>query len=65
MAASTFEERCYVVYGIGFTPLKIKRLANKQKLIDRLKKQQFHPKSSLLNPNSRSGKQYTTKPTPY
>ena len=30
----TIQERCYVIYGNGFKPLKIKGMSNKNKLID-------------------------------
>ena len=50
------EERCYVVYGNGFKPLKIKGISNRNILIDSLKGMGFSPKSSILNSNSPSGK---------
>ena len=61
----TLEERCYVIYGNGFKPLKIRGLANKNKLIDKLKLKGFSPKTSLLNCNSASGKKCKTTPTAY
>jgi hypothetical protein len=62
---SKLEERCYVVSGIGFLPLKIKGHSNKKALIESLKKKGFSPIYSQLNPNSKSGKACTTTPTPY
>jgi hypothetical protein len=59
------EERCYVVYGKGFKPLKIKGYSNRNKLIDSLKLKGFKPKSSLLNSNSANGKKCKTTPTLY
>jgi hypothetical protein len=59
------EERCYVVYGKGFKPLKIKGYSNKNKLLVSLKVKGFKPKSSLLNSNSANGKKCKTTPTFY
>lgn len=59
------EERCYVVYGNGFAPLKIKGYSNKNRLINKLNLKGFNPKSSLLNCNSYSGKKCKTTPTLY
>jgi hypothetical protein len=59
------EERCYVVYGNGFKPFKIKGYSNRKKLLDSLKKKGLHPKSSLLNCNSQNGKKCKTTPTLY
>lgn len=59
------EERCYVVYGKGFNPFKIKGYSNRNKLLDYLKKKGLHPKSSLLNCNSQNGKKCKTTPTLY
>jgi hypothetical protein len=59
------EDRCYVVYGKGFKPLKIKGFENRNKLIDSLKIKGFKPKSSLLNSNSANGKKCKTTPTLY
>jgi len=59
------EERCYVIYGIGFKALKIKGLSNKNKLIDSLRIKGFYPKFSLLNCNSPSGKKCKSTPTLY
>jgi hypothetical protein len=61
----TLEERCYVIYGIGFKALKIKGMSNKNKLIDSLKEKGFKPRSSLLNFESASGKKCKTTPTLY
>ena len=61
----TLEERCYVIYGIGFKALKIKGMSNKNKLIDSLKVKGFKPRSSLLNCESVSGKKCKTTPTLY
>jgi hypothetical protein len=61
----TLEERCYVIYGIGFKALKIKGMSNKNKLIDSLKVKGFKPRSSLLNCESASGKKCKTTPTLY
>jgi hypothetical protein len=61
----TLEERCYVIYGNGFKSLKIRGLANKNKLIEKLKLKGFSPKISLLNCNSASGKKCKTTPTSY
>lgn len=61
----TLEERCYVIYGNGFKPLKIRGLTNKNKLIEKLKLKGFSPKTSLLNCNSASGKKCKTTPTAY
>jgi hypothetical protein len=60
-----FEERCYVIYGIGFKALKIKGISNKNKLIDSLRIKGFYPKFSLLNCNSPSGKKCKSTPTLY
>ena len=57
------EERCYVIYGIGFKALKIKGISNKNKLIDSLRIKGFYPKFSLLNCNSPSGKKCKSTPT--
>ena len=59
------EERCYVIYGKDFKPLKIKGYSNKNKLIESLKIKGFKPKSSLLNCNSQNGKKCKTTPTFY
>jgi hypothetical protein len=59
------EERCYVVYGNDFKPLKIKGYSNKNKLIESLKLKRFKPKSSLLNCNSQNGKKCKITPTFY
>jgi hypothetical protein len=59
------EERCYVVCGKDFKPLKIKGYSNKNKLIESLKLKGFTPKSSLLNCNSQNGKKCKTSPTFY
>jgi len=59
------EERCYVIYGIGFKALKIKGISNKNKLIDSLRIKGFYPKFSLLNCNSPSGKKCKSTPTLY
>ena len=59
------EERCYVVYGKGFDPFKIKGYSNKNKLINKLNLKGFNPKSSLLNCNSYSGKKCKITPTLY
>jgi hypothetical protein len=61
----TLEERCYVIYGNGFKPLKIKGASNKNKLIESLKGKGLSPKSSLLNCTSASGKKCKTTPTLY
>jgi hypothetical protein len=59
------EDRCYVVYGNNFKPLKIKGYSNRNKLIESLKLKGFKPKSSLLNCNSQNGKKCKTTPTFY
>lgn len=59
------ENRCYVVFGKDFTPLKIKGIQNKNDLIIKLKKDGFNPKSVRLNPNSPSGKKCKNIPTFY
>ena len=59
------EDRCYVIYGKNFKPLKIKGYSNRNKLIESLKLKGFKPKSSLLNSNSQSGKNCKTTPTLY
>jgi hypothetical protein len=59
------KERCYVVYGNGFKPLKIKGFSNRNKLLESLKLKGFKPKSSLLNCNSENGKKCKTTPTYY
>lgn len=58
-------DRCYIVYGKGFKPLKIKGVSNKNKLIDVLKLKGFKPTSSLLNCKSANGKKCKTIPTLY
>ena len=60
-----FEDRCYVVYGTGFKPLKIKGLDNKNDLLASLKKKGFSPKSVQLNCNSNNGKKCKTTATAY
>ena len=50
------EDRCYVDYGKGFKPLKIKSFVNKNKLIKMLK-------LKGLNCNSANGKKCKTTPT--
>ena len=45
----SFEERCYVVYGKGFKPLKIMGMTNKNKLMNSLKLKGFKPKRSGLS----------------
>jgi hypothetical protein len=62
---TNLESRCYVVYGKGFKPLKIKGSANKNSLLESLKVKGFNPKSSLLNCNSENGKKCKTTPTYY
>lgn len=57
-------DQCYVVYGKGFKPLKIKGLDNKNTLIEKLKKQRFKPKYSQVN-NIIYSKICKTKPTLY
>ena len=59
------EERCYVIHGNGFKPLKIKGTSNKNKLIDSLKLKGFSPKSSSLNCNSAAGKKCKSTPKLY
>ena len=59
------EERCYVVYGKGFRPLKIRGFENINKLLESLKVEGFKPKSSLLNCSSQNGKKCKTTPTFY
>ena len=60
----SFEERCYAVYGTGFTALKIKGMSNRNKLMVSLRSDGFKPKSTRI-----SSKKYseicTTKPTLY
>ena len=60
-----FEERCYVIYGIGFKALKIKGISNKNKPTDSLKTKGFYPKISLLNCDSTDGKKCRSTPTLY
>jgi hypothetical protein len=60
-----FEDRCYVVYGTGFKPLKIKGIANKNALLVSLKEKGFKPKSSMLNSNSPAGKKCKVTATFY
>ena len=45
--------------------LKIKGISNRNKLIESLKLKGFSPKSTVLNPNSESGKKCKTTPTLY
>ena len=59
------EERCYVVYGTDFKPLKIRGYSNRNKLLDSLKAKGFKPKSSLLNCSSANGMKCKTTPTFY
>lgn len=59
------EERCYVIYGTNFKPLKIKGFSNKNKLIESLESKGLKPKYSLLNCNSPNGKKCKTTPTLY
>ena len=61
----TKEDRCYVVYGTKFKPLKIKGLDNKNKLMNKLKLKGFKPKYTRLNCFSKSGIGCKTTPTPY
>ena len=60
-----YEDRPYVVSGIGFRPLKIRGLENKKALIEKLRKDGFHPRAWRLNPESQSGKAATIRPTLY
>ena len=62
---SALDDRCYVVYGRGFDPLKIKGISNKNKLTDSLKTKGFYPKISLLNCDSKDGKKCRSTPTLY
>jgi len=41
-------DRCYVVYGSRFNPMKIKGLSEKKALMAKLKKMGFTPKYSLI-----------------
>ncbi len=59
------ENRCYVVYGTNFRALKVKGILNRNNLIDYLRNNGLKPKSSLLNPFSKNGKQCKTTPTFY
>lgn len=55
-------DKCYVVFGKDFKPLKIKGIVEKKKLLQSLKKKGYKPKASLLNCKSKSGR--TCKRTP-
>ena len=61
----SFEDRCYVVFGIGFKPLKIRGKSNRDDLIESLRKKGFKPKFTLLNCDSPTGKKCKTTPTMY
>lgn len=62
---TTPAERCYVVYGTGFDPVKIKGMQNRNDLVQLLRTAGFAAKSSRLNPHSPSGKRCKEVPTPY
>jgi len=62
---TNLEDRCYVVYGKGFKPLKIKGYSNRNKLMESLRLKGFKPKSSLLNCESQNGKKCKITPTFY
>ena len=59
----TNDERCYVIYGKGFVPLKIKGLDNKKKLLSKIKRKGHHPKSARWN--CKSAGRITGRPTKY
>ena len=61
----SLEDRCYVIYGKDFKPLKIKGYSNKKELIESLKLKGFKPRSSLLNCNSPNGRRCKVTPTLY
>lgn len=61
----SLEDRCYVIYGKDFKPLKIKGFSNKNKLIESLKLKGLKPRYSLLNCNSQTGKKCKETPTLY
>jgi len=47
---STIEtDRCYVVYGTGFNPMKIRGSKPRKGLMTRIKKRGFKPKYSLVS----------------
>lgn len=58
-------DKCYVVYGTGFKPLKIKGKKEKDKLIKTKKREGYKPKFTLLNCKSKSGKTCKRTPTKY
>lgn len=61
----SFEDRCYVVFGTGFKPLKIRGKSNKDSLVESLGKKGFKPKFTLVNSDSPTGKKCKTTATLY
>lgn len=53
-------DRCYVVYGTGFNPMKIRTSKSRKGLMTRIKKHGFKPKYSLLSATRRSCKKDPT-----
>jgi len=43
------KDHCYVVYGIGFNPMKISGSKTRKQLMTRIKKRGFKPKYSLVS----------------
>ena len=64
-SSMSFEDRCYVVFGTGFKPLKIRGMSNKDSLLESLRQKGFKPKYTLLNCDSPTGKKCKTTPTLY
>ena len=58
-------DKCYVVYGTGFKPLKIKGKGERDKLIKTKKREGYKPKFTLLNSKSKSGKTCKRTPSKY
>jgi len=59
------EDRCYVIYGKGFLPIKIKGNSEKKAIIKLMIKNGFSPKYSVLNSKSSSSKKCKRVATPY
>jgi hypothetical protein len=58
-------ERCYVVHGTGFSPLKIKGMQERNNLMKTLKLKGYKPKFTGLSCKSKSGKTCKRIPTKY
>lgn len=55
----SLNNRCYVIYGKGFNPMKLKGHTEKEAFIKRLKAKGFHPSASLLSDRTRCTRKAT------